>query len=78
MPIDKLSSVIVGIDSDDIEGILENRKAKVETAVTLTLHRDKYGNDIITLGRIFHDIGGGQRLSDAPKIKAAIPISKSI
>ena len=95
MPIDKLSSVIVGIDSDEIEGILENRKTKVETPVTLTLPRDRNGNDIpinptdkliilaclsekaagndiITLGRLFHDIGGGQRLSEAPKIKAAI------
>lgn len=95
MPIDKLSSVIVGIDSDEIDGILENRKNKVETPVTLTLPRDRNGNDIpinptdkliilaclsekaagndiITLGRLFHDIGGGQRLSEAPKIKAAI------
>lgn len=95
MPIDKLSNVIVGIDSDEIEGILENRKSNVETSVTLTLPRDRNGNDIpinptdkliilaclsekaagndiITLGRLFHDIGGGRDLVDAPKIKAAI------
>lgn len=46
MPLDKLSGVIVGIDSDDIEGIIEHRKAKVESAVTLTLPKDKNGNNI--------------------------------
>ena len=62
MPLDKLSGVIVGIDSDDIEGIIEHRKSKIESAVTLTLPRDKNGNDITTYSRIFHSIGGGRNL----------------
>ena len=95
MPLDKLSSVIVGIDSDDIEGIIEHRKSKIESAVTLTLPGDKNGNDIpinqldklilfvclaekaagndiTTYSRIFHAIGGGRDLVDAPKIKQLI------
>ena len=93
--IDKLSDVIFGVDSDDVEGILENRKSNIITPIKLTLPKDDNGNDIqlsptdklilavalseqdagysfTTFDRIFHALGGGQRLSEAPKMKEVI------
>lgn len=93
--IDKLSDVVFGVDSDDVEGILENRKSNVITPIKLTLPKDDYGNDIplsptdklilatslseqdadndfTTFERIFHAVGGGQRLSEAPNMKEVI------
>ena len=93
--IDKLSDVVFGVDSDDVEGILENKKSNIITPIKLTLPKDDNGNDIqlspvdklilaaalseqdsgnafTTYSRIFHAIGGGQRLSEAPKMKEVI------
>ena len=93
--IDKLSNVVFDVDSDDVEGILENRKSNIITPIKLTLPKDDNGNDIplspadklilsaalseqdasnffTTYSRIFHAIGGGQKLSKAPKIKEVI------
>ena len=95
IPIDKLTNVLFDIEKEDPEEILENRKLGITTPISLTLPKDKHGQDIqltqfdklifwialseqnagnfcVSHSRIFHTLGGSQKLNDAPNVKAAI------